>query len=263
LPDENTAKVREAAWLTLLLVWVGGCVDAIGYLALAHLFTAHMSGNSAAMGAHLGQGDWRTALHRAFPIPLFVLGIALGAALVELAARQGVRAPFALVLALEGVLLAGFMACGSRVSQGGAIRVSAAWEFYALAALPTLAMGIQNATLRRVGRRHVRTTYISGMLTHLGEEIAAYCFWLLDRACGRKKGGTAEIMQAASPLGEVMLYAGIWGAFALGAILGGYAETRWALASLTLPLCGLAVVIACDLISPVEMVARPRSEAAE
>ena len=41
-------KEREKAWLAVLLAWVAGCVDAVGYLMLFHLFTAHMSGNSAA-----------------------------------------------------------------------------------------------------------------------------------------------------------------------------------------------------------------------
>src|SRR5262249_36270733 len=39
-------KEREKAGVVLLLAWIAGGVDAIGYLVLLHLFTAHMSGNS-------------------------------------------------------------------------------------------------------------------------------------------------------------------------------------------------------------------------
>jgi uncharacterized membrane protein YoaK (UPF0700 family) len=87
-------KDREKAWLAVLLAWVAGFVDAVGYLSLSHLFLAHMSGNSAAMGAYFGQGRWGAAFHRAFPIPMFVLGVAAGAALNEAASRRGVRSLF-------------------------------------------------------------------------------------------------------------------------------------------------------------------------
>ena len=84
-------KEREKAWLALLLAGVAGAVDAVGYLLLLHLFTAHMSGNSVAMGLSIGQTQWQTALLRAIPIPLFVFGVALGTAVIEIAIRQRIR----------------------------------------------------------------------------------------------------------------------------------------------------------------------------
>ncbi|MDQ2798914.1 MAG: DUF1275 family protein [Armatimonadota bacterium] len=66
--------VQEKARLGLLLAWVAGGVDATGFLTLAHLFTAHMSGNSVALAVSAAQGHWMEAARRAFPIPLFVVG---------------------------------------------------------------------------------------------------------------------------------------------------------------------------------------------
>jgi uncharacterized membrane protein YoaK (UPF0700 family) len=58
-----------------------------------------MSGNSVAMAAYAGQGHWAEAARRAFPIPLFVAGVALGASIAE----QGQWGLTALLLPLAGL----------------------------------------------------------------------------------------------------------------------------------------------------------------
>src|SRR5215475_312158 len=130
--DRGTINVcnedREKAWLAVLLAWVAGFVDAVGYVLLFRLFIAHMSGNSAAMGAHFGQGEWGEAFYRAFPIPVFVLGVIAGAALNEAASRRGVRSLFSLTLSVEAALLFLFMICGEGVIRGGVTGANLAWE---------------------------------------------------------------------------------------------------------------------------------------
>ena len=69
--------MSRAALQTVSLAAVGGYVDAVGFLTLFHVFTAHMSGNSVWFGSSLGLGDWRIGLHHLFPIPLFVVGVKL------------------------------------------------------------------------------------------------------------------------------------------------------------------------------------------
>lgn len=231
---------RERAWLAVLLAWVGGGVDGVGYLLLAHLFTAHMSGNSVGMGVNAGGGDWREAIHRGFPIPLYVVGVLLGALLTEAGVRRGVRSVFAVPLGLEASLLLAFLiwmateqARGSIAPFGG----TATPAYFAAAALPTLAMGVQNATLRRVGRHtSVRTTYVTGMLTNLGEHLAA---WL----CRRPGSG--------NPLRDAGVFGGIWLGYAAGAVLAGFAAGRWGAWALIAPLAGLLCVIGYDLALPV------------
>jgi uncharacterized membrane protein YoaK (UPF0700 family) len=245
------------------MAWVAGGVDAIGYLALAHLFTAHMSGNSAAMGAHFGQLDWASALHRSFPIPLFVLGVALGAALVEIGRRRNLRSPFALIIGLEAALLLGFMLLGNGVMRAGQIRTTL-WKFYTLAALPSLAMGLQNATLRRVAGHGVRTTYVSGMLTNFAEEGVAYLFWLGDHVNDpslRRWGGLFRATWDHPAVQQMLLYGGIWTAFVTGAVIGGYAEQQWALYSAAFPLGGLLLILGVDLIQPLGAAARRETPA--
>ncbi len=257
-------KERANAWLAFLLAWVGGAVDAIGYLTLLHVFTAHMSGNTAALGAHIGQREWSEAFQRAFPIPVFVLGVALGAALTEAASSRGVRSPFSLALGLEAILLFAFLWFVEYALRTRALRPESPWIFYPLMALPVLAMGLQNATLRKVGGQIVRTTYITGMLTMMAEEGVAYLFWLWDRTRGRPWGRLCKALRAAPrhpAFNQVVLLAGIWIAFAVGAILGSYAERLWQLQYLALPLAGIVVVLIRDLLVPIvtpqEQEARP------
>jgi uncharacterized membrane protein YoaK (UPF0700 family) len=155
---KQTPRVGEKAWLALVLALTAGCVDAVSYMVLWKLFAAHMSGNSVSAVVHSGEGKEAVAFHRAFPIPFFVFGVALGAALSEALARSGQRRIFAVIVGLEALLLSVFLLGGGTIWQDGGLAETPSWRFYFLVALPTLAMGLQNASLRRVGNLTVRTT---------------------------------------------------------------------------------------------------------
>jgi uncharacterized membrane protein YoaK (UPF0700 family) len=134
-----------AATEAFFLSGVGGCIDAIGVLTLGGLFVAHMSGNSAALGAAFGHGDWRTGLPHLFAVPLFLVGL-FGGYLWILRAPTDWRC--ASILLIEALLLAVFALLFAR--DGSPERNTLA--YFGFAALPLLAMGLQNATLREVGR---------------------------------------------------------------------------------------------------------------
>ena len=247
-------KEREKAWLALLLAGVAGIIDAVGYLLLLHLFTAHMSGNSVAMGDSIGQTQWGTALFRAAPIPLLVFGVALGKIVIEVATSQGIRSSFSIVLSIEALLLIIFIAAGSRYIHDGVVHADQAWKFYLLVALLTLSMGLQTATLQRVGGRSVRTTYVTGMLTDLSQEAVKYLFWLHGHTRGRTMQRIQKVLRLSprhASFNRVMLQSGSWGSYVCGAICGGYAEQRWELGSLAISLCILIGIIVLDLVRPI------------
>lgn len=240
----------SAAMLAVVLGWVGGNVDAIGFLLLAQLFIAHMSGNSAALGAYLGQGQWAEAMHRLTPIPLFIFGIVLGAAVIEVAVRRRVRCALSVALLLEALLILGFRLYASRYLHAGTISASAGWPFDLLVALLAVPMGIQTAALQRVGSGTVHTTYITGMLTSLAREGTAYLFWLHDRGQGENASASQGIVPARPSPFRALLMAGIYGAYLLGAAIGGYTLLHWSLNALAVPLLVLASVMALDLRRP-------------
>ena len=254
LSRAQVRKEREKAWLALALAWVAGDIDAIGYLVLFHLFTAHMSGNSVGMGLYLGQQQWGEALHRAFPIPMFIFGIALSTVLTEIVVRRGTRSSFALLIGIEAILLLIFLLFGSQVMHDGSISAGPLWEFYTLAALPAIAMGIQSATLRRVGGQTIHTTYVTGMLTRLTEEATLYALWLHDHLRRKSQVHLGKLLRVSSrqqSLNRALLFGGIWSSYIVGAIIGGYTELHWGLWSVAESLCVLSGLIVVDLIWPI------------
>jgi uncharacterized membrane protein YoaK (UPF0700 family) len=215
----------------LLLAWVAGSVDGLGYLVLFHLFTANMTGNSVTMGTQLGEAYWVPALRSAFPVPIFLAGVAFGAVVREAVSRRG-RAARPVILGLEALLLLWFLVEGVRQVRAGGI-LPDSHAFYGMAALATLAMGLQNAVPVRVRGLFVRTTYVTGTLTSLAEDAVA---WIAARGPSRRAARF-----------RVLLWAGVWMAYVAGAVASGLAERHWGPIGVALPVGGLAALIARDL----------------
>ncbi len=248
--DGRGSAAWQQAGFAAALAGVAGSVDAIGYLSVFHIFTAHMTGNTVDAAVSAAQGQWRDALARVVVVPLFVLGVTLGAAAIEVASRLGVRRPMPLALGLEGLLLLGAIVVGDVPGPRRATAGAVANGLSPYVALLVLAMGLQNTALRRVGAISLRTTYITGTLTTLAEELVHYLGCWLDRAPGHPHD-TARAARQREAAAHVWLLAGVWCAYALGAIMGTWAELSWTGWSLSLPLVALAVIVVAALARPV------------
>ncbi|HEY7060616.1 MAG TPA: YoaK family protein [Chloroflexota bacterium] len=246
------ASERRQAWFAICLGAVGGGVDAIGYLTLWHIFTAHMTGNTVSASLRAAEGQWRAALAQGVVIPLFVLGVALGAVAVEVGGRLGVRRPTSVALVLEAALLLGALLLGAEPGPSPADVAAGASGLSPFIALLALAMGLQNTALRRVGSLPVRTSYITGVLTALAEEAVRAFFRWLDRAPGHPHDA-ARTHHQQEALGRVGLLAGLWAAYVAGALVGVWAEARWEGRGLGVPLILLGILIAADLARPVRV----------
>ena len=225
--------------LVLLLAGAAGCLDAVGYLMLG-LFTANMTGNTILLGLSVGQAAWTQALHNVVAIAAFVAGAGAGTA-----ALRGLRQPSS-GLGLEAGLLAAAMAAWARFgAPRGHVGDPAA---YWLIALLSAAMGIQSATVRRVGEQRVSTTYVTGTLTSLATETARD---LLDRWSPRPAGASGHPAPALGPAGEhargTALLTGVWAVYLVGALVGGFAEYRWSMGAVAAPLAALVAVIVADV----------------
>jgi uncharacterized membrane protein YoaK (UPF0700 family) len=218
--------------LAYVLAAVAGAADAVGYITLFHLFTAHMTGNTVGMVASAGAGPWREAIRRAFPIPVFVLGVVAGGMLTRFAAAR-MRARYYVPLAIEAVALALFGAIGPHVALGRD-EAHATLGYFALAALPALAMGVQAATLRRIGDHSVRTTFVTGMLTLLGEQLVG---WLMEPTPARRRSAGARARFAAL----------IWIAYALGGLSAAVAAAKVGFAAVVIPIAGIGAALALEL----------------
>jgi uncharacterized membrane protein YoaK (UPF0700 family) len=147
-----------------VLTIVTGVVDALAYLRLGHVFVANMTGNVvflgfAAAGAS-GLSVWGSLLALACFLPG---GIAAG----RLASRLGddrrrqLSAAASVELALCAIALAVAAAAGQHLGTDSR---------YVVIALLALAMGIQNATARRLAVADLTTTVLTLTLTGIAAD---------------------------------------------------------------------------------------------
>jgi uncharacterized membrane protein YoaK (UPF0700 family) len=234
---------RAAYGVAFPLAWVGGYVDAVGFLTLAGLFVAHMSGNTVRLGVFVGDGDWSLAVQRLVPIIFFTVGVVVGIALSETLRRRSAPAPAARVLGIEAVLLLGFMLVGQAVLDGRSA-AAGSWDYYLLAIVAVLTMGLQNAALRRVAGVPIHTTFVTGILTSVAEEAVNGWYAWRD---ARRGGATDGRNRARASLQRARLHGGVWFSYLSGGVLGALLVLRWDLWVLALPLAELCVLIGVDL----------------
>jgi len=206
--------------LAITLTAVAGYVDAVGYLVLAHVFTANMSGNTVAVGQAMVTGDWSLFVRRGSVIPLFVVGALISRITIDAARRRSIRSVEAFLFLGEAALLAAFWIAGS-----------AGAPFVVLIGLAGLAMGMQNATITKFGALNVRTTHVTGTVSEFAEKFA-------EVILGRDGSNGRQAIELAS----------LWLAYAIFAAFGVAAQMRWGLASLSVPI-GIIVVVSIVLFA--------------
>jgi uncharacterized membrane protein YoaK (UPF0700 family) len=211
-----------------------GCVDAVGYLGLGQVFVANMTGNTVLLGLAIGQADGQGILHAGTALAGFILGVALGAAIVERGPEQAAWTPAVTVaLGLELVILltfaAGWLLDGPEPS--GVL-------VYLLIALSALAMGVQSAAVKSLDVADVSTTYVTGTLTALTARMVG---WL--RSTFSESAGERTTLPGLRERG-LPLTADVWLAYGVGAVVGGAAQLLWQPAALLLPVAAVATVVA-------------------
>jgi uncharacterized membrane protein YoaK (UPF0700 family) len=204
-------NIGSAEATAVALGAVAGYLDVVGYLTLHHLFTAHMTGNASKLGAAIARGDPLPLAALVAAPALFVVAVAVGTVLADRGRRR-------YEYVLQAIFVACFMSYGASVVRHGTV-VTSSVAFYVLESLAVLALGLQTAAFTEVAGDTTRTTYLSGMLTRLGQLLA--------------RGGSRR---------RLLLLAGLWFAYAGGATLGAYLLGPLALWCLAFPLAALLVV---------------------
>lgn len=248
--DVGTQVVREQVWAAYLLALVAAFTDAIGYLTLQQLGASFMSGNSMTTGIALGRAEWMSALNHGLPILSFLIGLLLGVLVLLQLRHWGSRYGFAAVFGLESLCLLAFLLIGSGARETGVIASSQAGIFYLCVVLLTVAMGLQTATLRKIGSQSVRTTFFTGVLSDLTDAFVHYFSWLHGQITQRRfRQALSESMQQPA-FRNILLLGGIWGCYLGGAVCGSTLERRLSLGALVFPLCILLLLIVVDIVRP-------------
>jgi len=134
--------------VAITLASIGGLVDAVGFLTLFGLFTAHLSGNTARLGIDLGQAELAAALTYAVPVVAFFGAVLAGARFCNAGDARRWNT-LRTLLAIELALLASFMVVATAVRDHGDLTPHSG-AYYLLAVVAVTAMGLQTASLRQV-----------------------------------------------------------------------------------------------------------------
>jgi uncharacterized membrane protein YoaK (UPF0700 family) len=179
--DVEGAPARQRQWrqaLVVVLTFVTGSADAMGFLALGGAFSSVMTGNMVLFGLSVGRADAALAVTSGCAILAFVVGVLVGAGVAG-AARDGDPVwPWPVTWALL-VELAVFVA------------YAALWELtvahrsddgrLALLMVSAGALGIQSSAIQRFGVSGLSSTYLTGTLTSLIGDVAARAGWVALR----------------------------------------------------------------------------------
>ena len=216
------AQVRNEEWLAAGLAMVAGFVDAYGIITYG-VYLSFMSGNTTQTGYQTAEGAFGPASLSALAILFFVVGSFAGTLLVEFAGRYARRALYC------GVAAA--LAAITGLTQFGMLSGA-----FAIAAI-SVAMGVMNNALSRVGAQAVSLTFVTGSLSRVGSSLAL----ALRRAPLRDAQGPWD-----THLRRALLLARLWLGFLVGAFLSGAATPRYGASVLLAPALILAVLAAFD-----------------
>lgn len=215
-------EARTETRLAIGLALIAGYVDAYGLLAYG-TYLSFMSGNTTQTGSMTGQGKLFMALPSAIAIVFFVAGSFAGAWLMHSKLRHSRQALLGWVAALLAVIIGGTQLDTLRLHPNVCIAVL------------SLAMGLMNNTLSRIGTEPVNLTFVTGTLNKVGLHLAM--------AVGREPLVDAQ-GQWDTHLRRVGLMVSVWAGFLIGAIISGAATSHfgvWVLLPPFLTLLALAL----------------------
>ncbi|MFB7713561.1 YoaK family protein [Streptomyces sp. NPDC056105] len=159
-PASAPRRSTLPAALTVLTV-VSGIVDAVSYLGLGRVFAANMTGNVVVMGFAAAGAPGFSALASLTCLGAFLAGAVCAGRLTGAFAERAREIWVRSVFVTEAVLLA------------VATAVAFAWPgeaTYALIAVLAGAMGLRNATVRKLAVPDMTTTVLTMTLTGLASE---------------------------------------------------------------------------------------------
>ncbi|HLK32753.1 MAG TPA: YoaK family protein [Terriglobales bacterium] len=234
-------RINTKVAVALLLTFAAGCVDIIGYLGLFHAFTAHMTGETVHLAQNLFQTRWPDAAKAACVIASFLTGSIIGRTVIEIGSRTRIRRIASATLLIEAALIAGVipLAGGHTLSEKTGL---------GLLAMLAAAMGLQTATLTRIGSLTVHTTFVTGMLNKLAQLLSQALFLSYDSRQGRD---TAAALHQVLHRARFMI--AIWLLYSIGAATGVWMDSIWRLRSLWLPVGIVSFGMVVDQIWPLSL----------
>jgi uncharacterized membrane protein YoaK (UPF0700 family) len=148
----------------LALTVVSGLIDAVTSLGVGRVFTANMTGNVVVLGFAAAGAPGFSVPHAAMSLGTYLVGAVTGGRIAVWMSGGSRRTWTRVTLAIEAVLFGAATAVAFTSPTGAA---------YPLIVLTALAMGLRNATVRRLGVPDLTTTVLTMTLTGLAAESRA------------------------------------------------------------------------------------------
>lgn len=215
--------------ISVSLAFVGGFVDAAGFMALAGLFTAHVTGNFVLIADELAMGT-AGIIAKFAALPVFMLAVGAARLIALILERRNI-APLRPLLAVEALMLLAFLLSGHLLSP---LRLPDSGPAIFAGMFAVAAMGVQNA-IGRLAIAHLAATTV--MTVNVAQvTIDALDTWL----------GTAPQNGQASKARLRRMVPAILG-FALGALAGAFGVAWHSFACMAVP---IAVLFALSAFAP-------------
>jgi uncharacterized membrane protein YoaK (UPF0700 family) len=170
-PDREPIGVRAGrsvrhplTRVLLLLTFSTGVVDAISYLGLGRVFTGNMTGNVVLLGFGIAGSGGLPVVGPIVSLAAFLVGSGAGGVLAAWTAERHAR-HISIALAIEIALAL----TATIVAAAADVRPSS-FSADVVIALLALAMGVRNATVRRLAVPDLTTTVLTMTLTALAAE---------------------------------------------------------------------------------------------
>lgn len=181
--------------LAAILALLAGYVDGYGFLYLG-TYVSFMSGNTTTTALKSTQGDFHAALPSAIAIGGFLTGSFLGNLLVQSRLAYAHRLTFGVIFAL--------LASVAWLEGDGVLEAAPP------VAILSLAMGLLNPALSKIGGETVSLTFVTGTLSRLGGHLAA---------AARSKALPDALGPEDDHISRARIDASLWAGFLTGAAL--------------------------------------------
>jgi len=160
------AKPRSLAALLVVLTITTGLIDAVSVLGLGRVFTANMTGNIVFLGFALARVPDFSARRSLAALAAFLVGALIGGRLGMRLDHLRPRWLLSVAVIESSLLFAAALAASGYDSAA----LAPVGRLYTLIALTALAMGIRNATTRRLAVADFTTTVLTLTLTGLAAD---------------------------------------------------------------------------------------------
>jgi uncharacterized membrane protein YoaK (UPF0700 family) len=163
LPSRMTAE-GPLPPLLVGMTLVTGLVDAFSYLVLGHVFVANMTGNVVLLGFALAGTPGFSITASLAAIAAFVVGAIVGGQLGSLVGAHRAR-----LLSRATILQDAFLGLAVVLALLSGVPMSSGWRYGLIVSL-AIAMGIQNATARRLAVADLTTSVLTLTITGIAAD---------------------------------------------------------------------------------------------